>query len=559
VVNADELAAEGQESRMLPQSEPAKRGQIISEDGTVLATDAVRYEIQVNQTEIVDFKAKDKDGKVIAEGPKGAAAILAPLIGMTEEEAFKELDGDKTWEPLMKEATQAQWDAVRKAGVTGVYGKKFYVRQYPAGTLAGNLIGYPYGEEGDEYGDPKHFTGLEGEKNTVLAGTAGVTQTEVGAGGRPIPGGRVVSDPAEPGCDVTLTINSDLQWRAQQAVDAQREATNAEAVMAVAIDIPTGEILMLADSGAIDPSDPDPANGRILGSRAVENIFEPGSTGKVVAMAMLLETGVATPTSQYSVPSPWQYRGEIYRDSHPHGTENMTLAGVLAQSSNVGTLMASQSVPNQTRYDYLKKFGFGTPTGVELPAESAGILNSPDDPILVGDGRTMNTWLFGQGVAVNALQATQVFATIGNGGMALKPHLVKGTTCEGEGFVPTAQVPGTRVVSEKTATEVSQMLEMSVNEGTGAAAKIDGYRVGGKTGTAEMIEGADQWKVGSFVGLAPAEAPRVAVGVFVIAPSGEGYGSEVAAPVFKDLAAAALDRLGVPPSTTPAPELPLTW
>jgi cell division protein FtsI (penicillin-binding protein 3) len=570
VINGPEAAAEGQANRMVTTVQPAERGQIVTADGTVLASDVARYEVQANPKVV---GAVDAQGKLSGPGPARLAAELTALVGIEQAELEQLLQADQTWVPLVKHATQQQWDQVRqlidgyiKQGTDpGIYASKHYIRSYPAGTLAGNLVGYQFETEDRE--GVKQYTGLESVLSDRLAGKAGSTETEVGGNQQPIPGGKVVSNPAEPGCDVTLTIDSSLQFEAQQLIQEQVEKTKARAGMVVAVDTQTGEVLILADSGTPDPSQPTGQTDGYTNSRAVENVFEPGSTGKVVTMAMVLEEGFATPASQYSVPYQVTMAGQTYHDSSGHGTLPLTLTGVLAKSSNVGTLMAAQDVPDQTRYEYLKKFGFGKPTGLELPAhqEAVGVVHEPGvlpakdgDPYW--DGRTRNNVLFGQGVSANAVQATEVFATLGNGGVHITPHLVKGWNCGEEGFVA-APAPATeQVVSAETAAQVVAMMEAAVDSGTGQSAKVDGYRTAGKTGTSQMYEGAKEIKVGSFVGLLPAEAPRIAIGVFIIDPkAGEYYGAQVAGPVFERVAASAVDRLGVPPSSTEPSVLPLEW
>jgi cell division protein FtsI (penicillin-binding protein 3) len=557
LLEAPALAKAGLDTRMRTTAEPAVRGSITTADGVVLAEDVERYEIQVNQLEVADFKRYDDDDKLVAQGPEGAARVIAPLLGLDEKETLGKLIGDKTWVPLVKDATLAQYRAVSAARVTGIYGKKEYKRYYPAGALAGNLVGFPFELDTDEDGAPKHYTGVEDTQNDHLQGTPGKGKIEVGNGGPPIPGGVETVVPAKPGCDITMTLDSTIQFEARKAIDAQVAATQARGGMAVVMDLQTGEILALADSGQLDPNDPAKTGDGTQGSRALQSIFEPGSTGKVVTMAMVIEEGQATPATTYTVPYAMTLSGQVYHDSSDHGTRQLTLNGILGYSSNVGTVMSAQNIPDQVRYDYLSKFGFGKKTGLEVPGETEGILHSPGTD--AWDGRTRNVVLFGQGVAVNAVQATAVFATIGNGGVAMPAHLIKGRTCDGE-YTPTNPGEPTQVVSPETANQVLAMLESAVGEGTGENAKLDNYRTAGKTGTAEMIvPGEDTWYVSSFVGVAPAEAPRVAVGVYVLDSKAGPYGATVAAPVFKDLTTKVMERLAVPPSTTQPASAPLTW
>ncbi|MCL1898488.1 MAG: penicillin-binding protein 2 [Micrococcales bacterium] len=556
IINSEALAQEGLDSRMRRITEPAKRGQIVSSDGTLLATDVARYEIQANQLEIAAFTATEEQGG--DQGPEAAARLLSQVTGIDQAKLTEQLTGEGRYEQLIKSASQDLWDQIRGLGIAGIYGAKFYQRQYPAGGLAGNVLGYPYRLETDQMGDPTHFTGLELTQDGILSGKPGQKWIEVGAGGQPIPGGHVSQELAQAGCQITTTIDSDLQWNAETAVNQTKERYSAEAVMAVVWDVANGEILALAESDAVDPTDPGKTAAYARGSRAVETVFEPGSTGKVITMAEALEQGDVKPDSPFEVPGEWTIGDQVYKDSSPHGVLQLTLAGILAQSSNVGTIRAASNVADQTRYDYLKAFGWGDKTGIELSTEVSGFVPKPGTESW--DGRTRNVILFGQGVSTTAIQATGVFATLGNQGVATTPHLVKGVTCPDQAFQPTIIGQGQQVIKPETARTIIDMMEAAVTEGTGQEAQVEGYRVAGKTGTAEWLLGTDQTKyVGSFVGLAPAEAPRVAIGVFVLDPKGVEYGGVVAAPVFAELAGQALERLGVPPSTEPPVQMPLTY
>jgi len=556
IVHAEAIAQEGLDSRMRQFGEPAKRGEIVSSDGTLLATDVVRFEIQANQLEIAAFKASEEQGG--GQGPAAAARLLSMVTGIAEAELVQKLTGKGRYERLIKSASRDQWDQIRELGIAGIYGAKFYERQYPAGALVGNVIGYPYRLETDQVGDPLHFTGLELTQDEVLSGAPGSKWVEVGAGGQPIPGGEVSQSLAVDGCQVTTTIDSDLQWKAETAVDEVKAKYSAEAAMAVVWDVTNGEILALAESDSVNPSKPGDTEGSHRGSRAVETVFEPGSTGKVITIAEALEHGEVTPTTQFEVPYEWTLAGQTYKDSEPHGVLQLTLAGVLAKSSNVGTIKAALNVADQTRYDYMKAFGWGQTTGIELSTEVSGFVPKPGTESW--DGRTRNVVLFGQGVSTTAIQATGVFATVGNNGVAMPPHLVKEVTCPGQAPQPTNVGQGTRVIQAETARTLIDMMEAAVTDGTGQEAQVDGYRVAGKTGTAEwLLGGNDKKYVGSFVGLAPAESPRVAIGVYVMDPKGIEYGGVVAAPVFAILASEALERLGVPPSTEPPVQMPLTY
>ncbi len=391
----------------------APRGEITDANGVALATTVERYVIWVDQTKIATWK-RTLNGTVVAEGPAGAAEVLAPLLGMDAGELGMQLLGDKTYVEIRRGVLPDVWRAIRTERITGVEADRSDERVYPAGAVGGNVVGFLNR-------DGEGLAGLERALDEQLTGVDGTYRYERGAGGQEIPGGAREQTPAQPGRDVRTTLLRDLQWKAQEAVDQQVATTGADSGALVAMDVTTGEILALVDSGSVDPNDPGVTAADRRGSRAISDVFEPGSTAKVITMAAALETGVTDPLRQWMVP--YEYttaNGQTFKDSHEHDGMKLTTTGVLAESSNTGTVMIGQEIPQQVRYDYLAKFGFGTKTGLELQGESPGILH----PAEAWDGRTKYAVLFGQGVSVNAVQATQVFATIANGGVRMPAHLV---------------------------------------------------------------------------------------------------------------------------------------
>jgi cell division protein FtsI (penicillin-binding protein 3) len=275
-------------------------------------------------------------------------------------------------------------------------------------------------------------------------------------------------------------------------------------------------------------------------------------------MAMALETGVATPASTYAIPNTYTTpNGQTFQDSHSHGTMQLTLTGILANSLNTGTVMVASQVPKDIRHEYFNRFGVGSSTGVELPEESSGYIADADD----WDGRTQYTVLFGQGLSVTALQMTGIYATIANDGVSMPLHLVKGYA-DADGTEQSQEnQTGTQVVSPETAHHLMNMLETVVDDGTGTSAAIDGYRVVGKTGTAEIAgaNGELSSHMSSFIGVVPADNPQWAISVMLLDPQTSIYGGVVAAPVFKDIATYALQRAGIPPSTGTPAGYPLNW
>jgi cell division protein FtsI (penicillin-binding protein 3) len=537
------------DDRLTTTTLPADRGEITDANGVALAVSVERYTITADQTLIASWdptSATTPDQR----GPAGAAAALAPLLELDPAELGAKLVGDRRYVILKKDVLPEVRNAVMELAIPGINAERTTERVYPAGAVGGNVIGF-VGADG------KGQAGIEYSLNSELSGTAGSETYERGMGYVKIPGGYDKTNPAKPGASVQLTILRDLQYKAQTAVDAMVAKTQADGAAAVVYDVTNGDILALVDSGSVNPNDPGATPAALRGSRAVSNAFEPGSTAKVITMSAALEEGIGTPTSQYEIPGQLDLgaAGTIH-DAEVHGLERLTMTGILAKSSNIGAVMIGRQLPKQVRYDYLKKFGFGTATGVGLPGESAGILHPADQ----WDGRTEYNVLFGQGVAVNAVQDTGVFATIGNGGVHVAPHLVKGVT-DADGTYHPVVPTETRVVSQKTAHEVLTMLESVVDAGTGTAAQISGYLVAGKTGTSQGADasGGLTNMTASFIGIVPADKPRLAVSVIVFHPRTSEYGGTVAAPVFSEIASYALQELGIAPSGATATPYASEW
>lgn len=544
-INGKEVAAKALAARLTSPIELiGTRGQITDSTGKALAVSVERYVISVNQRVVAEYQGTNGT----ADGAVGVAERLAPLLDMDPAALGASLVGDKQYKVIKKDVLPAVAREIRAAGLPGVNVDKTADRVYPNGTLAGNVIGFVNS-------NGLGMSGIEASQDELLTGTSGSELYERGRGGQPIPGGYSESKAAVPGDSVQLTLNADIQYTAQAAIDAQVAATGSDSGTIVVMDVVTGEVYALADSGSLDPNNPGDSTGSAAPS--VSDVFEPGSTGKVITMAAALETGLVTPTTTFEVPYEYTANGQTFKDSHEHGVLKLTTTGILAESSNTGTVMIGQNLSLQQRYDYLTRFGFGSTTGIELPGESAGLLR---------DGDTWDTWdnrsplavLFGQAVSVTALQATSVFATIANHGVRVQPHLIKGWT-DPDGTFTAAQVPaGTQVVSAQTADTVLTMLESVVDDGTGSGASIPGYRVAGKTGTAQNFSGGPGITA-SFIGVAPADSPRLAVSVVLKNPRTSEWGGTVAAPVFSDVTAYALAELGVAPSGSQPTLFPTTW
>jgi cell division protein FtsI (penicillin-binding protein 3) len=424
-------------------------------------------------------------------------------------------------------------------------------RAYPGGDLGAGVLGF-INAEGVGSG------GMEMALNSVLSGHDGKQVVETDNEGRQIPGGEDKISPAVPGRNVELTLDRDIQWSAQSALAAQVKATHSDSGTALVMDPRTGEILALATVPTFDPNDLAHANSNLLGNPAASDAYEPGSVNKVITAAAALETGVVTPETPIDVPGELKVADRVFHDAEQHGTERLTFAGVLARSSNIGTIETAKKLGKGVLYDYLRKFGFGSTTGSGFPAESAGIVRDP------------STWTesdnasipIGQGIAVTPLQIASVYATVANGGIRVTPHIVKATYDANGKAHPNTKITTTRIIQADTAKTIREMLEsVTTVDGTAPAAAIDGYRIAGKTGTARKINatGTDySGYISTFVGMAPADNPRLIVEVILDNPKTAIFGGVVAAPVFHDVMSFALESLRIPPSGRPSAVFRLT-
>lgn len=554
-VRAAELSDQALANRLVTKEVATPRADIVDRDGVVLATSVDRYNIGVNQQVLAKWKRVEK-GNVIAEGPMGAAKLLAPILDLDEAELAAKLAGDKTWVYIAKNVTPEVWDLVNAEEISGVQPEPVTDRIYPNGAIAGNVIGFMGGSA--EGPGKTGLAGLELYFNEELTGTPGSITYERGNNGTLIPTGVHEETKGIPGKRIVTTIDRDIQWFAQNLVAEQLRSSGASRATIVVQDARTGEIYALVDSHSVDPNDPGATQTKDRGSRAVSTVFEPGSTAKVITMAAAIEEGLVTPLTKIKAPYKFTTEnGQEFKDSHNHGTQKLTVAGVLAESSNTGTVKIGSKLTPKQRYKYLTAFGLGTKTNVGLPGESNGILAHYKK----WDGRQKYAVLFGQALSVTALQTSSVFQTIANYGVRVQPTVVKGYLDENGNFTPRKLDEPQRVVSEKTAKTVMTMLESVTQDGTGKLAKIKGYRVAGKTGTAQAAcsNGRLDCIVASFVGVAPADDPRIVVSVILYDPKTSIWGGEVAAPVFKDVATFALQELRVPPSESKAHLYPTTW
>jgi cell division protein FtsI (penicillin-binding protein 3) len=537
-VEAAAYAATAEQERLRAVTIPATRGTITDANGVALATSVDAVDVTADQTQIAD--------------PLAVAAALAPVLKEPVSVLRDRLDGDALFAYVERAVTPRVWDQVAALRLPGIYSQATSKRVYPQGRLAAAVVGF-VGTEGHG------LSGLEASLDDELAGQDGHMSYEAGAGGRLIPSGETQTDAPVPGVDLQLTIDSDIQFIAERAIRAKVTQAAAASGTVVVMDPRTGEVLALATYPSFDPSDPTAAPEADRGNRALTEIYEPGSTSKVMTMAAALDAGAVKPTTPITVP-PILYRGgDAFHDHDPHGTLHLTATGVLAQSSNIGTVLIAERLGNQALYSYLRKFGMGSTSGLDFPGESAGILPNVKD----WGPTNAATIAFGQGLSLNAVQATSVFATIANNGVRVEPRIIAGTVDDSGTFAPEEAPSRTRVVSTASAKTLREMMESVVSDqGTAPMAQIPGYRVAGKTGTAERVDescGCYRGYTASFIGFAPADKPAVVVSVTLQDPVNGHYGGLLGGPVFKRVTSFALQAKEIPPTSTRPPSMRLTF
>ncbi|WP_308168402.1 penicillin-binding transpeptidase domain-containing protein [Nonomuraea sp. NEAU-A123] len=514
---------------------PAKRGTITDVKGHALAVTVEAREIAIDPTKIKDtVRAK-------------VAALLATQLGRTPQEmAAKLARVDTRYQLLARDVDPVVASRLLKSEVPALTAKKTYRRVYPGGDLAGSLIGF-VGDEQSGLG------GIEQARNTLLKGRDGEQRVETGRDGQRIPMTSSQRTIPVDGADVRLTIDRDIQWAAQQAVAQQVTDSAASSGTVIVMDVRTAQIVAMANAPELDLNNWRNAPATQYINRAASDVFEPGSTNKVITAAATLEAGAVTPDTVFQVKDNIRCADRVLHDAHPHKPEPMTYRQAVAESSNVATIMAARKVGSERLYQMLKAFGFGAQPGGGVPNAEAGLLPNYKN----WSGSQSCTIAYGQGVSVTALQMASVYQTIANGGVKIEPQIVAGTTDTSGRFVPSAPGKKTRVVSDRTAKEITTMLETAVSaEGTGELAAIPGYRVAGKTGTANRYDaqlGRYDGYTASFAGFAPADAPRLVVLSVLQNPKKDHFGGLVAAPVFKDVMTFAIKSKKIPPTGSTAP------
>jgi cell division protein FtsI (penicillin-binding protein 3) len=531
------------------KSLPAPRGEITDINGIAFARSVAATSIVVDQTQITN--------------PARVANFIAPILDLPVAQVQASITGKRKWNMVYQNAKPALWQKLTKSisefnsqypamspdRIIGFFPERGYIREYPSGSLIASLVGFVNR-------DGKGATGLESSMNSMMSGIDGKYSFANGYGAE-IPGSQSEIIPAQTGTTVRLTVDRDIQWVASQAISDAVKSSNALSGTVIVMDPKTGEILAHATAPTFNPNNTSKVALVAMRNPSVQDVYEPGSTGKVMTLAAAIEEKKITPETVITVPYALKRSTKVFHDHDKHPTQYLTTAGVLAVSSNTGSIQIGELISNDKFYDYLTKFGVGTKTGSGLPGESRGILPKVAD----WSGTSAPTMAFGQGYSLTAMQATSIFATIANDGVRVSPTVIAGTRDSSGNFTPAPGRTSERVVSKETAQAMRLMMESVVSgNGTAPSAAIPGYRVAGKTGTAQRIDdtcGCYRGYTASFIGFAPADKPAYVISVTIQDPKGMHWGGVLGGPVFKKVMSFVLQSRHIAPTGTAFEPIPL--
>ena len=555
LVQVQALQANNYRERAVNEMEKVKtlqapRGDITDINGVPFARSVAATSIVVDQTQILN--------------PAKVAAFVAPILNMSVSDVQSALTGKRKWNMVAENAKPATWLKLASAidqynsrfpgmspeRIIGFFPERSYIREYPSGSLIASLIGFV---NHDGIG----ATGLESSMNSTITGKQGKYSYANGYKAE-IPGSQSEIIPAQAGTSIRLTVDRDIQWVASKAIADVVKSSRALSGTVIVMDPKTGQILAHATAPTFDPNNTSKVSLVAMRNPSVQDVYEPGSTGKVMTLAAALEEKKVTPETVLTIPYALKRSTKVFHDHEPHPDQRLTTAGVLAVSSNTGSIKIGEMLSNDKLYEYLTKFGIGTKTGSGLPGESRGILRKVSD----WSGTTAPTVAFGQGYSLTAMQATSVFATIANDGVRVSPTVIAGTSDSSGNYTPSATRESVRVISSDTAAKMRLMMESVVSSnGTAPSAAIPGYRVAGKTGTAQRIDdtcGCYRGYTASFIGFAPADNPAYVISVTIQDPKGLHWGGYLGGPVFKKVMSFVLQSKGIAPTGTKVIPIALT-
>jgi len=528
IVEAPEYARLASAQRLKVVEFPARRGAIYDRSGRPLAIS-------------VDLQTVFADPALVTKAA-ASASKLAPVLDMKVAALEERLRGTRPgsrFEYIARQVEPKVANKVKALRLPGVFMEAEPKRFYPNGRVASQLLGFV-----DV--DGKGLSGLETQYEDILRGRPGEMTLEQDPAGRSLPQAEYTYNRPEPGRSLFLTIDKDIQYSTELALADAAQRYHAAAASAIVLDPRSGEVLAMANVPSFDPNKFWEFDQETYRNRAVTDVYEPGSAYKIVTAAGALQSNVITPDTSFVVPDEMPYADRVFHDSHSHATEEMTAAEIIQDSSNIGTIKIGLELGAEKLDAYVRKFGFGRATGLDFPGESSGIVLDLGE----WSGSTIATIPLGQGIAVTAMQMASSYATLANGGVWVEPKLLHANTNDAGEVVRSTPPTKRRVVSRRTAREMTEILTGVVTKGTGLEARIPGYAVAGKTGTAQKPlpgGGYGNSYTASFAGFVPADNPALVIIVVLDNPT-PIWGGATAAPAFKAIAEPALQQLGIPPS-----------
>jgi cell division protein FtsI (penicillin-binding protein 3) len=536
--------------RQVPRTIEAVRGTIFDKDGNILARSIYTYDVNVTPKHVGPI-SRDVNGASVTLSVDQIATQLADILKLDKNLVMMKLSGTSLYANLKMKVDASTYSQVKSLEIPWVSFDKHLARIYPNGAVAGNILGFITADGATK-------AGIENKMDPCLAGVNGKEIYEQGVDGIRIPDSALISKQAKNGGNLKLTIDTNLEYFSQQVLETAVKNERADFGTAVVIEAKTGKLLVAAEAPTVDPNNPGASIERDRQAKVFNYSYEPGSTMKMITAATAIDTGSATPETRviapYKVKMPW---GTWIKDSHVHPPMKLTLAGILRDSSNTGIIQIGGKIPRSTRVAYMKKFGLGQTSSLKMEGESSGMLGDTKNWDLQTDKNSM----FGQGISVSPIQMAYAYQAIANGGVRLSPKLFESCT-SADGTVTNYPVGApVQVVSPATARSTLDILEKVVEQGgIGKTAGVAGYRVGGKSGTAQIKQGnryGNLYAI-SFIGMAPADDPKYVVAVMLY-KSRRTASSIGATPVFKQIMQQVLRAYRVPPSTTKSKNIPTEW
>jgi cell division protein FtsI (penicillin-binding protein 3) len=563
-----QLASKAELQSVRTMTIPAQRGVITDRTGTELAFDvdvkAITADPQTMRKYWTDPKVvPSHKGVSYDQHTENIADEMSRLIGpsLNKQQVLAQLRSNVPFVYLDKSvnpAVAAQLTSDFKELGT----EDRSAREYPDDSVGANIIGMANWRADLPEPGVHGVLGLENSMDQQLSGRPGkeVMNTEQGNDSVVIPDSQRVLQAAVPGENVQLTIDADVQYEVQQMLAAAVSRTGAKRGSAVVLDARTGEVYALANDVTFDPNDPSTINSANMGDPAISTPYEPGSVNKIVTMSAAISEGLVTPTSVVDIPPSFQDGDKVVTDDWPHGDMKMTVTGIIAKSSNIGTDELAKQVGPQNYYDMLMKMGLGSRTGIELPGESPGYV----PPMNKWSASTFGNLPIGQGLSMTVLQMAGMYQMIANDGVRVPPRIIKSITKPDGTVMPTQQPAGVRVISTQAAQSVRMMMRAitqkngPIQTATGYNAAVPGYQISGKTGTAQQIDPAcgcysRSMNTTTFAGILSADNPRFVVGVMLDDPSDNQESAQTAAPLFHDIATYLAQRYDLPVSSGPTP------